>query len=161
MTEQTKQIDLEYLYREERAYLRGNSNLPGELVLPVTDLIHVSGEVEKELELVEQNVPGYDAAHDHAACVRRECRSWRWQDYGIPDNWKLLNEFQIAYLQVSPGEGMKRSNQTVQGFAGYRPEQMEGMGTPSLMPRNGQGPTIMIQNGVKEVKRGPRLGLGR
>lgn len=163
MNEQGKDFDFAALYKEDRAYLRGNSNLPGHMVLALTDLIHISNELEKEMQLVEQNTPGYEPKHDHSACIRAECKVWRWQDYAVPDEWNLLNEFQTAYLQVSPSEGMKRSNQTVQGFAGYRPETMEGMGTPSLMPRNGggAGATIIVQNGLKEAKRGPRLGLGR
>lgn len=143
--------DFEILYRATPAHIRGNSNLPGHYVLPLTDLIHISNELDKELALVQATVPGYDPAHKHSEpCRATPCGFWCWNDYGFRDGWNLVEEYSNIYLQVSPSENMKRSNQTVQGFQGARPQEMEQIGTPNLAPRPSQnGTTVIIQNGQK------------
>lgn len=156
--------DLHTLYNKEPAYLRGNSNLPGSGVLDLTDMVHIGAEIDAELLLVQQAVPGYDPAHIHElACggVQGGCIKWRWQTYGFPDGWNLLDEFSTTYMQISPAENMKRSNQTVQGFSGYRPEQLEGTGTNLQPGQSRDGMTFHIQNGVREAreKKG-LLGIG-
>lgn len=152
--------DFDVLYQNTPGHIRSNANLPGHFVFAVSSLEMEADDVEQERAMLEKAYPGYDAEHKHVDCGD-DCRVWNWRDYGIPEEYNPLKVFIEPYLQISRAEGMKGSEQVVRGFNSQNQPMMEGLGTPSLQPRMGPSPVVVIQNGVKEVKRGPRLGLGR
>jgi len=142
------QHDFEVLYRNTPEHIRSNANLPGQFVFPVSSLEMEADGADEFRALLEAEYPGYGD-------------KWHWKDFGIPENYNPLKVFITPYLQISRADGMKGSEQVVRGFQGFQPNEFEGIGQPSLMPKAGAGPTVVIQNGVRELKekRGLR-GLG-
>jgi hypothetical protein len=160
--------DFEILYRATPEHRRGNSNLPGHFVYPVTRLEGHADYRDRQRKACETFYPGFDPAHVHAAVCdiggRLSCNKWSWLDYGIPNEYNPVREFIAPYEQLSRAEGMKGSNQVALGFQTLQQQEAIDMGkTPSLTPRPGAGtPTVIINNGtraVKEVRKGV-LGLG-
>lgn len=135
--------DFDVFYQEKPVHIRSNANLPGSYVYPMTRMQTHADFMDEFRALIEKSEPG------------------DWKDWNISPGANPVKNFIAPYSQFSRAEGMKGSEQVVRGFNSQNQPMMEGLGTPSLQPRMSPSPVVVIQNGVKEVKRGPRLGLGR
>lgn len=135
--------DFDVLYGSEPGHVRSNANLPGHFVYPITRMQTHADSMDEFRTEIEKAEPG------------------DWQAWNVAADANPVKKFITPYSQFSRAEQMKGSEQVVRGFQSNTQPQMEGLGTPSLQPRMGPSPVVVIQNGVKEVKRGPRLGLGR
>lgn len=141
--------DFNVLYSEEPSKLRGNANLPGDLVWVGTKLVNHATFIDKMFEALEKHYPGYGT-------------TWTWQDFGIPERWNPTKELMTPYFQLSRSEGMKGSEQVVRSFQATRSSEIEGVGVaPDLSPRQlrpgGQTVINIAQQGIRDAKKQPGM----